>query len=165
VGEQRGPLDNSNAYVGTGYGMPHQAVPWGVQAPRTGEDRPAEQRASRELELATTAKDNRGLGRLSAGVTGLGIAVASVGLLWVLGGVPGFFLAVVTGVVAIIFGLRARRAAAYSHNRSWWLGTAAVVVTAASLVGCLAYNVLVPDKSRGTGASCAVTSNCPTVGR
>lgn len=87
MGERRGPLDNSNAYVGTGYGMPHRAVPWGVQAPRTGEDRPAEQRASRELELATTAKDNRGLGRLSAGVTGLVTAVASVILLWVLSGV------------------------------------------------------------------------------
>lgn len=165
MSDRRSPMDNSNAYVGTGYGMPHQAVPWGVQAPATGQDRPAEQRAARELELATTAADNRGLGRLGAGATAVVVGVASAAALWILGGVIGFSLAIATGVVAIIFGLRARRAAKYTHNLSWWTGTAAIALVVASLVGCLTYNVLVPDKSRGTGLSCVQTSSCPRVGQ
>ena len=161
MGEHRDPLDNSNAYVGTGYGMPHQAVPWGVQAPSTGQDRPAEQRAARELELATTDADNRGVANVSAGVTAMVNAVASVALLWLLGGLVGFFLAVVTGVFAVIFGLRARRRAEYQHNRSWWIGTAAIVVTVVSMVSCFTYNVLLPDKGSLATVTCDSTGTCP----
>jgi uncharacterized membrane protein (UPF0136 family) len=112
------------------------------------------------MELATTENDNRGVGSLSAAVSALVNAAASVVVLWVLGGLIGFFLSVVTGVFAVIFGLRARRAAAYSRNRSWWLGTAAIVITVVSLVGCLTYNVLVPDKSRDTGPVCTAPPYC-----
>jgi hypothetical protein len=164
VSEHRDPLDNSNSYVGNGYGMGHQQVPWGVQAPAAGENRPAEQRAMRDLELATTSADDRGIGPLGAGETALAFTALSVLTLWLVGRLPGFGLAVVTGVLATIYGLRSRRSAHYRHGRAWWLGTAALVLTVASFVGCLALNVLVPDKSRG-GASCVVTGDCPTTGR
>jgi hypothetical protein len=164
VSEHRDPLDNSGAYVGNGYGMGHQQVPWGVQAPAKGEDRPAEQRAMRDLELATTSADDRGVGRLSAGTTALAFTVVSVGLLWAVGGLPGFFLAAASGVLAVIYGLRSRRSAHYTHGRAWWLGTVAVTCTVVSFVACLTLNVLVPDKARG-GASCVVTGSCPTSGR
>jgi hypothetical protein len=163
VGEHRDPLDNSNAYVGTGYGMPHQAVPWGVQAPSTGQDRPADQRAARELELATTDADNRGVANLSAGISAMLNAAASVVVLWLLGGLVGFFLAVVTGVFAVIFGLRARRSAEYRRNRSWWLGTAAIAITVVSLVSCFTYNVLLPDKGSSATATCGVAGSCPAI--
>ena len=164
MSEHRDPLDNSGAYVGNGYGMGHQQVPWGVQAPAAGQDRPAEQRAMRDLELATTSGDDRGVGPLGAGTTALLLMVASALLLWLVGGLLGFVLAVVAGVLALVYGLRSRRSAHYTHGRAWWLGTAAVVLTVASFVACLALNVLVPDKARG-GASCVFTGSCPTSGR
>jgi hypothetical protein len=164
VSDRRDPLDNSGAYVGNGYGMGHQQVPWGVQAPAKGEDRPAEQRAMRELELATTPADDRGVGRLGAGATALVLTVASALLLWIMGGLLGFVLAVVAGVLAVVYGLRSRRSAHYTHGRAWWFGTSAVVLTVASFVACLALNVLVPDKARG-GSSCVFTGSCPTSGR
>jgi hypothetical protein len=114
----------------------------------------------RELERATTTQDARGLGRLSAGVTGILFMLASVVLLWVVGGVAGFFFAVVTGGVAIMFGLRSRRSSGYARNRAWWLGMTAVLLTIASFVAVLAINVLVPDKARG-GTSCVLTGSCP----
>jgi hypothetical protein len=152
-------LDNVSAYGGSGYA--HEPItPWGVQAPKNGEDRPAEQRAARELELATTAGDDRGIGRFTAGSSAVFFTVVSVLALSVLGGLVGFALAVVTGVLALIYGLRSRRSAHYAHNQAWWLGTSAVVLTAASVVGCLAFNVLVPDRARG-GTSCVLTNSCP----
>jgi len=160
VSEQRDPLDNVSAYGGASYN--HRPVtPWGVTAPKNGEDRPAEQRAARELELATTSRDSRGLGRLTPGVSGLLLMLMSIVLLWVVGGVAGFFFAVVTGVVAVIFGLRSRRSAHYARNRAWWLGTIVVVVTVLSFVTLFATNVLVPDKAHG-GPSCVFTGSCPT---
>ncbi len=164
MSEHRDPWDNSGAYVGNGYGLGHQQVPWGVQAPAAGEDRPAEQRAMRDLELATTSADDRGVGRLSPGTTAVAFTVASVVLLWAVGRVPGFALAVVAGVLAVVYGLRSRRSARYTHGRAWWLGTVAMALTATSFVACLTLNVLAPDKARG-GASCAFTGSCPTSGR
>ena len=159
MSDRRDPLDNVSAYGGSGYA--HEPVtPWGVQAPGQGEDRPAEQRAVRELELATTTADAGGLGRLSAGVTGVLFMILSVVLLWILGGLVGFFFAVVTGGVAVMFGLRSRRSAGYARNRAWWLGMTAVVLTVVSFVAVLALNVLVPDRSRG-GVSCVLTNSCP----
>ena len=159
VSDRRDPLDNVSAYGGSGYA--HEPVsPWGVQAPGQGEDRPAEQRAMRELELATTTTDARGLGPLSAGVTGVLFMLVSVVLLWVVGGLAGFFVAAVTGGVAVMFGLRSRRSARYARNRAWWLGMTAVVLTTMSFVAVLAFNVLIPDKSRG-GVSCVPTNSCP----
>lgn len=159
VSDRRDPLDNVSAYGGAGFA--HEPVaPWGVEAPGLGDDRPAQQRAVRELELATTTEDARGLGRLSAGVTGVLFMAVSVLLLWVVGGLAGFFFAVVTGGVAVMFGLRSRRSARYARNRAWWLGMTAVVLTIASFVAVLALNVLVPDKSRG-GVSCVLTNSCP----
>ena len=157
MSDRRDPLGNVSAYGGYGH-MP--IAPWGVQAPGQGEDRPAEQRAARELELATTTRDARGLGRLSAGVSGVLFMLLSVLLLWVVGGLAGFVLAVVTGGVAVMFGLRSRRSARYARNRAWWLGMTAVVLTVASFVAVLALNVLVPDKSKG-GVSCVLTNSCP----
>ena len=160
MSDRRDPLDNVSAYGGSGYS--HTPItPWGVQAPSQGEDRPAEQRAMRELELATTTQDARGLGPLSAGVTGVLFMLASVVLLWVVGGLAGVFFAVVTGVVAMMYGLRSRRSAGYAKNRAWWLGMTAVVLTIVSFVAVLALNVLVPDKAKG-GVSCVLTNSCPT---
>ena len=159
MSDRRDPLDNVSAYGGSGYA--HTPVtPWGVQAPGKGEDRPAEQRAARELELATTTADARGLGPLSAGATGALFMLVSVLLLWVVGGLAGFFLAIITGGVAVMFGLRSRRSAGYARNRAWWLGMTAVVLTIVSFVAVLALNVLVPDKSKG-GVSCVLTNSCP----
>lgn len=161
MSERRDPLDNSGGYVGGTYTHGPSLVPWGVQAPATGEDRPAEQRAARELELDTTAGDDRGVGPLTAAPTALCLAAISVAALWLLGGLVGFVAASVAGVLAIIYGLRARRSARYSRNRAWWLGTASVALVVVSMVGCLTYNVLLPDKSRG-GASCVSTATCPS---
>jgi Na+-driven multidrug efflux pump len=118
----------------------------------------------RELELASTSADDRGVGRLSAGTTALAFTAASVMLLWVVGALPGFLLAAASGVLALIYGLRSRRSAHYTHGRAWWLGTVAVTLTVVSFVACLTLNVLVPDKARG-GASCVFTGSCPTTGR
>jgi hypothetical protein len=159
VSDRRDPLDNVSAYGGSGYAH-EPTTPWGVQAPGQGENRPAQQRAARELELATTAEDARGLGPLSAGVTGVLFMLVSAVLLWAVGGLAGFFFAVVTGGVAVMFGLRSRRSARYARNRAWWLGMTAVVLTIVSFVAVLTLNVLVPDKSRG-GVSCVLTTSCP----
>ena len=159
--DRRDPLDNSGGYVGGSYSLGPSVVPWGVEAPSKGEDRPAQQRAARELELATTADDNGGIGRVTAGPTAIILTALSVAALWVLGGPVGFCVAVVTGVLAAVHALRARRAAHYAHDRAWWLGTTALVLVVASFVGCLAVNVLVPDKSGG-GASCVTTGTCRT---
>jgi len=160
VTDRRDPLVNSGGYVAGGYSLGPRVVPWGVEAPSKGADRPAELRAARELELATTADDNLGIGRLKAGPTAIILSAFSVAALWVLGGPVGFFVAVITGGLAAVHGLRARRSAHYAHNRAWWLGTTALMLVVASFVGCLVVNVLVPDNSRG-GASCVTTGTCP----
>ena len=93
-------------------------------------------------------------------MTGVLVMLVSVLLLWVVGGLVGFCLAVVTGGVAVMFGLRSRRSAGYARNRAWWLGMTAVVLTVASFVAVLTLNVLVPDKAKG-GVSCVLTNSCP----
>lgn len=162
MGENRGPWDNSAAYPGGSYNVGPEAASSGPTVPAKGHDLGAEQRAVRELEVATTSTDARGIGPLSAAPTAVVLAVVSVLLLWLLGGLAGFFFAVVVGVWAVVFGLRARRSTGYVHDRTWWLGTIAVVLTVVSVVACFALNVLAPDRARSGSTSCVLTGNCPT---
>jgi hypothetical protein len=161
MGENRGPWDNSAAYPGASYNGGPEAASSGPPIPPRGHDLAAEQQAVRELQLATTSTDARGIGPLTAGPTAMVLAVVSVLLLWLLGGLAGFFFAVVSGALAMVFGLRARRATGYAHTRTWWLGTVAVGLTVVSLVGCFVLNVVAPDRGRSDGPSCVLTGDCP----
>ena len=162
--ENRGPWDNSAAYPGAPYTHGVEVASSGPPVPRLGQDLQAEQQAVRELELATTSSDARGIGPLTAGPTALVLAVLSVLLLWVLGGLPGFFLAVVAAGMTLVYGLRAVRSAHHECTRPWWLGTAAMAVVVVSLVGCFVLNVVAPETG-GSGTTCLFTGDCRVVGR
>ncbi|HET7900219.1 MAG TPA: hypothetical protein VFL59_03460 [Candidatus Nanopelagicales bacterium] len=161
--ENRNPWDTSAAYPGAPYTHGVEVSSSGPPVPRLGQDLQAEQQAVRDLELATTSSDARGIGPLSAGPTALLMAVLSVLLLWVLGGLPGFFLAVVTGALTLVYGLRAVRSAHHERTRPWWLGTTAMALAVVSLVGCFVLNVVAPDKG-GTSQGCLFTGTCGVLG-
>jgi hypothetical protein len=163
VGENRSPWDQSAAYPGAPYTHGVDVSSSGPPVPRRGQDLQAQQQAVRELEVATSSTDAHGLWRWSAGPSAVVMAAASVLLLWVLGGLAGLSLAVVTGALAVVYGLRAIRSAHHERTRAWWLGGTAIAVAAASLVGCFALNVLAPDPG-GSTTSCVLSGDCRLFG-